>query len=332
MMSNIVNFQEMQEVLLILITSLAVSIAIVPFQIKKFKEKRIVAVDYYKNEPKYVPTAGGLSILLVFFLMFVLTSILNEYLLEISDVENVAVLVIVLFGIFGAIDDFVDVGRATKIFLPFLFSLPLALVLQSHTLFLPFVGEVSLWMLYLIVPAYVMVVSNLINMHSGFNGMAAGLSAIILATLLIKSVTYGSNTLLIHSTMLGAVLGFLYYNWYPSRIFDGNVGALTIGATIGIIIVANGFLVSGFIILIPHTVNFLMYIYWRVMRKISSNDERWKPVKFGKVREDGTLEVPNALTLKWVLPYYFRMTEKQTVLAMYGLTVVFCIAGLFVPY
>jgi UDP-N-acetylglucosamine--dolichyl-phosphate N-acetylglucosaminephosphotransferase len=49
------------------------------------------------------------------------------------------------------------------------------------------------------------------------------------------------------------------------------------------------------------------------------------------VREDGTLEVPNPFTLKWVLPYYFGMTERQTVLAMYALTLPFCVLGLFIP-
>jgi hypothetical protein len=44
-----------------------------------------------------------------------------------------------------------------------------------------------------------------------------------------------------------------------------------------------------------------------------------------------TIEVLKSLTLKWVLSYYFRMTEKQEAAAMYALTAVFCIIGLYVP-
>ena len=75
--------------------------------------------------------------------------------------------------------------------------------------------------------------------------------------------------------------------------------------------------------LLPHTINFWMYVYWRV--------KKYPQVKFGKVREDGTLEVPNNLTLKWVLPYYRNVTERQATYAMYAVTAVFCIIGILIP-
>jgi UDP-N-acetylglucosamine--dolichyl-phosphate N-acetylglucosaminephosphotransferase len=88
-------------------------------------------------------------------------------------------------------------------------------------------------------------------------------------------------------------------------------------------IVTQGFIISGFIMLIPHTLNFLLYVYWRV--------KKYPAVKFGRIRDDGTLEVPNPLTLKWVLPYYFRVSEKQAGYTMFALTGLFCLAGFFVP-
>jgi UDP-N-acetylglucosamine--dolichyl-phosphate N-acetylglucosaminephosphotransferase len=141
-----------------------------------------------------------------------------------------------------------------------------------------------------------------------------------------------SEGVLVLSCMLGATLGFLWYNRYPARILLGNVGSLALGVTIGAAIVVSGFLVAGFVMLIPHTVNFLLYVYWRVMHRLYPEDKRWQIVKFGRVRDDGTLEVPNRLTLKWILPSYIRMTEKQAVLAMYALTIPFCVLGLFIPY
>lgn len=77
--------------------------------------------------------------------------------------------------------------------------------------------------------------------------------------------------------------------------------------------------------LIPHTVNLLMYVYWRM------DTQKYPRVKFVHIRKDVTIEVPNPLTLKWVLPYYFRMTEKQEAAEMYALTAVFCIIKLYVP-
>jgi UDP-N-acetylglucosamine--dolichyl-phosphate N-acetylglucosaminephosphotransferase len=101
------------------------------------------------------------------------------------------------------------------------------------------------------------------------------------------------------------------------------VGSLTVGASLGVMIVMQGFIVSGFIMLIPHTINFLMYVYWRV--------KKYPQFKFGKTRDDGTLEVPNNLTLKWVLPYYFRVTEKQSTYAMFAVTAIFCVIGILIP-
>ena len=63
--------------------------------------------------------------------------------------------------------------------------------------------------------------------------------------------------------------------------------------------------------LIPHTVNLLLYVYWRVMYRLHPGDWKWRLEKFGKVRADGTQEVPNPLTLKWVLPYLLFPYERE---------------------
>ena len=103
------------------------------------------------------------------------------------------------------------------------------------------------------------------------------------------------------------------------------IGSLMTGSILGSFIVINKMEVFGFVILIPHIVNFLMYVVW----KIKGLGE----VKFGRVREDGTLEVPNPWTLKWTFPYYFRLTEHQTMWILYSLTLFSGILGLvLVPY
>ncbi|MFO7967659.1 MAG: hypothetical protein R6U44_08685 [Archaeoglobaceae archaeon] len=322
-----------------IIVSLFFSLIATNIQIEKFKEKNITATDYYKRDLRKIPTGGGIAVLFAIFLAYILIydlgSLLKGYdMPRITSMDWKALIVIGLYGFIGALDDYVDVGRTAKILLPYTFSFPLITAIGTGIIFLPLIGTINLGLFHLlvVVPLYVLVVSNLMNMHSGFNGMASGLSAILLGVLLVKSAMQGNDNVFVLGVMLGAVIGLWWFNKYPSKIFDGNVGALAIGSAIGVGIVSGGFLVSGFIMLIPHTVNFLMYVFWRFMHKLHPEDERWEKVKFGKVREDGKLEVPNNLTLKWVLPYYFGVTEKQTVLAMYGLTVAFCIPALFIPY
>jgi len=97
-----------------------------------------------------------------------------------------------------------------------------------------------------------------------------------------------------------------------------------LGAGLGGLIVLNNLEIFGVIILIPHITNFLMYVVWKI-KKVGD-------VKFGVIRSDGTLEVPNALTMKWVLPYFYRLTEPQTTVILYGLTAFFGVLGLLVKF
>ena len=78
-----------------------------------------------------------------------------------------------------------------------------------------------------IIPIYVMVVSNLVNMHSGYNGLQSGLSSILIITLCIKSFLDGTlNHILPVGSILGAILAFYMFNRYPSKVFEGNIGSL----------------------------------------------------------------------------------------------------------
>lgn len=317
--------------------SFATAMLLIPITIKKLKERGITAPDRYKIDRRDVPTCGGTAIITASAIALIVTALLCDLLFDcrINKYDIAHLLVMIFFGFFGLIDDFYDIGRTTKIFLPVFLTFPVLSVLDSSSnssVVLPFLGVLDLGMLiYPVSAVYVMVVSNLVNMHSGFNGLASGLSVMLLATLFVKTVMRGQECLFL-GCVLGATIAFWWFNRYPARIFLGNVGSLSLGAVTGAVIVANGFFLSGFIMLIPHTVNFLMYVFWRVMHKINPDASKWRLTKFGYVLEDGTLYVPNALTLKWVLPYHFRMTEVRAVLAMYALSAPFCIASLFVPF
>ncbi len=293
-----------------------------PYLIQKLTKKGLVVKDYYKKGNKMVPTGGGIGIMLAVLFSMSINSLFYKF-----DLTNYVILnVIMLFALFGILDDMIDIGRPAKLVLMYYCSYPLMqFAIRSEVLF-PLIGNIDFVIFYsqFIVPTYVLVTANLVNMHSGFNGMSSGLSVIILISLIIKSLMAVSidNSIAIIA-VAGATLGFYLFERYPSRIFWGNVGSLTVGASIGTMIVMQGFIISGFIMLLPHTINFLMYVYWRI--------KKYPQAKFGKVRDDGTLEVPNNLTLKWVLPYYRRVTEKQAIYAMYAVTAVFSAIGILIP-
>lgn len=347
--------------LLILITliSLAMTFALIPWLIEGLREKGSISKDYYKYNITYIPNEGGIAILFACGLMVAFFPLIvyltrrimsmvdigdftTPYLLEINQFITLSIL---FFGIFGLMDDYLNVGRPLKVILPLIFTTPIILNVDPSFIYLPIFGYVdlqtqivgaitlSILLRFIAIPIYIVVCSNLINMHSGFNGLATGTSSILLVFLLIKGLLTGSTGEIVSiGAITGAAIALWWYNKYPAQILEGNAAALMIGAAIGMVIVVKGFWIAGFVMLIPHTINFLLYLYWRVKHAQNPSDPRYKTVKFGKVRKDGTLEVPNQLTLKWVLPYRTKMTEKKAVNAMYLLTFIFCIIGLVIPW
>jgi UDP-N-acetylglucosamine--dolichyl-phosphate N-acetylglucosaminephosphotransferase len=230
------------------------------------------------------------------------------------------------YALFGLMDDLLDVGRKMKIYVPFFLALPILLLAENNLQLGLGIADSDMGLLYLIIaPMYVMVVSNLVNMHSGFNGLSCGLSYIVLVFAVIK-VALGEQpeNIMYILPVFGSILAFLYFETYPAKIFWANIGSLMVGSAVGGFIVLNHLELFGIIILIPHIINFLMYVVWKI-KKIGE-------VKFGGLREDGTLIVPNPLTFKWLFPYYYRLTENQTMWIMYAITMFFgMIALVIVP-
>lgn len=77
-------------------------------------------------------------------------------------------------------------------------------------------------------------VTNLINLVDGVDGLAAGLALLLMALLAVVSGTSGNLfSLLLAVGVIGALLGFLYYNFPPAKIFMGDGGAYFLGMLIG---------------------------------------------------------------------------------------------------
>lgn len=313
-------------VLIFFLVPLIFIVLVMPFIVQKLRENGHIVKDMYKPGTPDVPTNGGLVILLIS--IFSLSILSLFYAKHISAINYSIIVVVVLFAFFGILDDMINIGRPAKLILLYYCSYPLIPFILTTSVTLPFYGAINCAAFYpqIIITIYVPVVANLVNMHSGLNGLAPGTSLIVLVTLILKSLFFGdiSNALFI-VCLTGALAGYFWFEKYPSRIFWGNVGALSVGAAIGAMMVTQGFVISGFIMLIPHVVNFLLYVYWRM------NIRRYPMAKFGRVSKDGRLEVPNPLTLKWVLPYYTRMTEREGSLAMFGITAIFCVIGFYIP-
>jgi len=324
-----------------------------PHSILKLKKRGFIAKDMYKAEMPEIATNAGLILLFVSSVSLLITPLIFRLLsysisfngeMDYHPTNFVVIMVVSIFAIYGLIDDLVDVGRKLKILFPLFFTLPLSYMISIEPFSILIFGNVNIeyelfkgiffedFIRFLLIPIYIMVVSNLVNMHSGYNGLQSGLSTILVFTLLIKSIQESIFEIVeVGVFFLGSILGFLYYNIYPARVFEGNIGSLLFGSLIGCLIVVQQEWFFGFFILIPHTFNFLLWIFWLIQMKykphIYLNSES-NHQKFGIIKEDGCLDVPFPLTLKWVPNYFFRISEMQSTHIMYFITLIFCITGL----
>ena len=103
---------------------------------------------------------------------------------------------------------------------------------------IPFVGErIELGFFgYIIAFLWIIGITNSINLIDGLDGLASGISAIALTSILVLSIING-HVFVISLTiiLIGSILGFLPYNFYPAKIFLGDTGALFLGYCISVI-------------------------------------------------------------------------------------------------
>jgi len=172
-----------------------------------------------------------------------------------------------------------------------------------------------------------MVVANLINMHSGYNGLAGGLTLILLGFVALKLALVGPLKLLFYIIPLFfALSAFMWYNKYPSRIFLGNVGSSLIGAGLGAMLVFFDLEFFGVVILVPHIANFVLWLLWVLLMK--KDPKKYAHVKFGQLKKDGRIDAPNYLTVKYAMSRIFNLNEKHSTWACFALTCVFGIIGI----
>src|SRR3989344_3845617 len=229
------------KLLLVFLYSLFATFIAVPYFIKKLVKLGYVVQDKYKKGIVKIPTMGGLAILAGIMISLALSTVF--FLKDVRTGELfIFYFVIIVYAMYGIIDDlFAFKQRYDKILILLLLSLPIG-VLVTHDAISIFGGSIFLdgWLPYLIAPIYVMVVANLLNVHSGFNGQSSGLGLILLLTVAIKSyMTNGVNNLLFILPILGAFIAFTPQTLFPAKILEGNVGQFMVGAALGGFLIIN---------------------------------------------------------------------------------------------
>lgn len=148
-----------------------------------------------------------------------------------------------LFGgaiilIFGVLDDRYTLPAGLKLAGQFIGVGCAVLIggLGVHSVYLGGVVELPAGLAAVLAYAFVLGITNAINLADGLDGLAGGTSALSFAALV--ALTFGTDQggpILVAVVMLGALLGFLRYNSYPARIFMGDGGSQLLGYTLGVL-------------------------------------------------------------------------------------------------
>jgi len=191
------------------------------------------------------PTMGGIMILIALVITITTSGVLNRdmYVLLLSTFG---------FGLIGFIDDYIKVVKRRSLGLrayqKLIGQIILAIILavyQSSTsvlgtkLIVPFLKDqfLDLGPLYIPFIAFVVVATvNSVNLTDGLDGLASGVTLIILSFFGLVALNFGMEIISIFSTTLaGACLGFLIHNAYPAKVFMGDTGSMALGGAVSAI-------------------------------------------------------------------------------------------------
>jgi exopolysaccharide biosynthesis polyprenyl glycosylphosphotransferase len=214
--------------------ALATALAVTPW-VRAFALRHRIGDDPggRKVNKTFIPRLGGTGIIAGFGVGIGLAVILAD--LSPGDLPFFSpglALALLLVAILGVYDDFRGVGFGGKLLVQGLAaSLAIWSGLRLEYLSLPFVGSTSLglWGIPLTL-LWLVGITNAVNLLDGLDGLAAGVSAIVAASVVLIGLHYQDQVLVMAGLALFfACLGFLRYNFHPASIFMGDTGSLFLG-------------------------------------------------------------------------------------------------------
>lgn len=221
-------------------------------------DKRTPIFDRFHQKKAGTPVGGGLLIIALTTVLFPLSLLLMKYFwLPITAVYPIAseikilLFTFVSFGALGLLDDikktfgmksnFFGLRLRHKLFLEILLagiiSFWLIFNLKIDIFYVPLFGVLRLGWWYIPFATLVIIsFANAFNITDGLDGLASGVLMIGLAAFWFISGSILDTPLSVFIAIwMGSLIAFLYFNVYPARIFLGDVGALSFGATMAVV-------------------------------------------------------------------------------------------------
>ena len=308
--------------------SLVITFDMAPKVIKTIRRRRIVGRDVNKKNKPEIPEMGGLSMVFGITISLLVVASIGEYFKMGFTIAGLYAAIGVFFisALIGIIDDLHGMVRSGKAVYMLIPAIPLAILQPGLPVIdLPFdividLGGISLFYWFILVPLGITGAANALNMCAGYNGLESGSAAIISFFLLMISYFRDPDgaAVLIFAALLGGSIALYHFNKYPAKMFLGDVGVLTLGATLAAGTVIGNIEFYAILCILPAFYELFATLYYGILKGIERRGICHNPV----ILEDGRLKPPagsERYTLAFLLLSKRPMTEKNLVGVMLSL-------------
>ena len=236
------------------------------------------------------PTMGGIMVSLSVVVVTLVFNVVGR----LSMLLPIGVLLVTAF--LGAIDDRMNLvgGAKTGMTAKFKFAwlttfgivaglvlhLPAPYGLALHHITVPFFGRYDIGWVYLPIAVVAIIgTANAVNLTDGLDTLAGGTAAIAFCAYGIIAYRQGQvGVVTFCFTMVGALMGFLWFNAHPAQVFMGDTGSLAIGAALATAAFMTGqwllLPVVGFVFMAETTSVMLQVLYFKLSRRLWGEGRR----------------------------------------------------------
>lgn len=293
--------------MLTLLITFILSIILTPMVIKfAYKVGALDNPNKRKVHKKVIPSLGGLAIYISFMIGVLIVQPTVTY-------HHAIMLGGFIIIVIGMIDDVIDLSPRIKLAGQIIAALSVVYFghIQINFINLPFGNTLEFGIFSIpITILWIVGVTNAINLIDGLDGLAAGVSSIALISITGMAIVMGqSYVMVIALILLFSTLGFLFYNFYPAKIFMGDTGALFLGYMIGVLSLL------GF-----KNIAFISFIVPLLILGVPISDTLLAIIR--RIVNKQPLSKPDKSHLHHCI-LEFGFSHRQTVLIIYGISALF---------
>jgi len=251
----------------------------------KIKINAQIERDYLESHKvkNGTPSSGGIAFFVATLITFLITSIGMSYNLKVLSL----IFSTSIFFFIGLVDDiskkkfksYNGLSAKLRLILEVIVLIYLIVILKNtpldlKTLHIPLVDlNINIKYIYILFLGVVLIgTSNSINLTDGLDGLASGLVMIAISPFILLALLNHEYLLAIYlSSLIGALMAFVYYNFHPAKIFMGDCGSLYLGATLATtsIILRNEIIlfISGFLFVLETISVIIQVIYYKLTKR-----------------------------------------------------------------